>query len=220
MEQKTQTTEPRTHPGGKREKFYTVSARLVFSSIIVILILALILGASVIINKGPIFPILGVISVGPSVTYPIIVTNNTGYPGATPMAPIIISVTCNPNAPVFGCLNPVFNTTTGILTVAIKQTSGYNWTLVTVQFIKPGVVYAQGPPTIPEVSWSPPAAVNVTGGLLNNTIRYVNIPIASGPVSVGTNITGSIWAKYQYEAGSAQHYANMSSAVIVIKRAS
>lgn len=45
--------------GAKREKFYTVSARLVFSSIMVVVIVALILGASSIINKGPILPLFG-----------------------------------------------------------------------------------------------------------------------------------------------------------------
>lgn len=212
-------TEQKTHPGGKREKFYTVSARLVFSGTIVMLILALILGASVVINKGPITPILGIISVaGAAPTTTTSTVSHNTLPVLPP--PIIISVICNPNAPVFGCINPVFNNATGILTVAIKQTSGYNWTSVTVQFIKPGTTYAQGPPSIPEVSWSPPSAVNVTGGLLNNMTRYVNIPIASGPVGVGTNITGTIWAKYQLGAGKAQFYANMSSAVIVIKQAS
>jgi hypothetical protein len=214
--------EQKQHPGEKREKFYTVSARLVFSSILIILILALILGASIVINKGPIVPLLGI--GGSTYTQGVATgnnysTNNTRYPGTIP-TPIVIAVSCNPNAPIFGCTNPVLNNATGILTVAIKQTSGYNWTLVTVQFIRPGVVYAKGPPTIPEVSWSPPAAVNVTGGMLNNTVRYVNIPISSGPVGVGTNITGSIWAKYQLGAGKAQFYANMSSAVIVVKRAS
>ena len=48
----------------KREKFYTVSARLVFSGIIVVLIAALVLGASVVINKGPVLPLLGVNGLG------------------------------------------------------------------------------------------------------------------------------------------------------------
>jgi hypothetical protein len=58
----------------------------------------------------------------------------------------------------------------------------------------------------------------VTGGLLSNATKYVNIPITSGPVAVGTDITGSIWAKYQLNIGGEVSYANMSSAVIVVKR--
>jgi len=54
--------------------------------------------------------------------------------------------------------------------------------------------------------------------MLNNTIRYVNMPITSGSVAVGTNITGSIWAKYQLNVGGGVSYANMSWANIVIKR--
>ena len=210
-------------PGAKREKFYTVSARLVFSSIVVILILALVVGASILINKGPITPLLGVIgstnisrTVAGSTNHTV-VGNTTGYPG-TPAPPIVISVTCNPNAPAYGCINPILNTTTGNLTVALKQTSGYDWIRVTVQFVPKGTVYANT--GVPELSWSPPAAVNVTGGLLNNTVRYVNIPISSGPVGVGTNITGSIWAKYQLGEGKPQFYANMSSAVIEVYRKS
>lgn len=37
----------------KREKFYTISARLICSSIIVVIIVVLILAASTLINKGP-----------------------------------------------------------------------------------------------------------------------------------------------------------------------
>ncbi len=214
--------EQKQHPGQKREKFYTVSARLVFSTILIILLLALIVGASIVINKGPISPLLGVIPlVATPSTYPAIsqpaTGNNSGYNTATTV-PIIVSVTCSPTSPVYGCINPTFNTTTGNFTVAIKQVSGYDWIRVTVQFVPKNAVYAST--GVPELSWSPPEAVNVTGGLLNNTVRYINIPITSGPVGVGTNITGSIWAKYQLGEGKPQFYANMSSAVIQVKRAS
>lgn len=182
--------------GEKREKFYTVSARLVFSSILVILIVALILGASIVINKGPIIPLLGVIGATSSSTSPVVIVNCYGFS-------------------YYNCKNPVFNYTTGILTVAISQSSGYNWTSVTVRFVPANTTYSHG---VPELSWSPPQAVNVTGGLLNNTVKYVNIPITSGPVAVGTNITGSIWAKYQLNVGGSVSYANMSSAIITIKR--
>lgn len=188
----------------KREKFYTVSARLVFSSIIVILIVALILGVSAIINKGPVIPLLGVI--GSKVT--------TSITGLSSVPLIIISSSCFGYS-YFNCQNPVFNYTTGILTVAITQRSGYNWTGVTVRFVPSNTVYSNN---VPILSWLPPGAVNVTGGLLNNTVRYVNIPITSGPVAVGTNITGSIWAKYQLNVGGSVSYANMSSAVITVKQ--
>ncbi len=214
--------EQKKHPGQKREKFYTVSARLVFSTILIILILALVVVASVVINKGPVSPLLGVIPLAAvPITHQTTTNNNTGYPGspaAQAPAPIIISVTCSPTSPIYGCINPVFNTTTGNFTVAIKQTSGYDWIRVTVQFVPKGTVYANT--GVPELSWSPPEAVNVTNGLLNNTVRYINIPITSGPIAVGTNITGSIWAKYQLGEGKVQFYANMSSAVIQVKRAS
>jgi hypothetical protein len=169
----------------KREKIYTVSARLVFSSIIVVLLL---LGAAFVAgNIGPV-----------------------GSNGA----PIIVQATCSSASP-FGCQSSNFNYTTGALTVAIIQKSGYNWTAVTVRFVPSNTAYSNG---VPELSWSPPMAVNVTGGLLNNTVRYVNIPITSGPVAVGTDITGSIWAKYQLRVGGAVSYANMTSAFIQVKR--
>jgi hypothetical protein len=188
----------------KREKFYTVSARLVFSSIMVVLIVALILGASAVINKGPIIPLLGII--GPKTMGYTNASTSSGYP--------VINITCIGSS-YYSCENPVFNYTTGTLTVAIRQSSGYNWTGVTVRFVPEGTTYSHG---VPELSWSPPQAVNVTGGMLNNTIRYVNMPITSGSVAVGTNITGSIWAKYQLNVGGGVSYANMSWANIVIKR--
>jgi hypothetical protein len=196
----------------KREKFYTVSARLVFSAIIVVLIVVGILGISVLVNNGPILPLLGVIGGSAATVSPT--TNGTNaYPGST-VYPIVVEATCAPLY-TFQCLNPYFNYTTGVLTVAISQSSAYNWTSVTVRFVPAGTTYSHG---VPILSWSPPAAVNVTGGLLSNVTKYVNIPITSGPAAVGTNITGSIWAKYQLNVGGGVSYANMSSAVIVVKR--
>lgn len=196
----------------RREKFYTVSARLVFSAIIVALIVVLVLGLSIAINHGPIIPLVGVL--GTATTAYTVPTTTATYTPTTTTAPIIISVGCSANSG-FKCLGPVFNYTTGNLTIALSQNTGYNWTSVTVRFVTLGAVYSHG---VPELSWSPPQAVNVTGGLLSNQTRYVNIPITSGPVSVGTNITGSIWAKYQLQVGEKVSYANISSAVIVIKR--
>ncbi len=199
-----------------REKFYTVSARMVFSSIMVLIIVGLILGISTVVNKGPINPILGIIPIGALIggsgTSNNIITN--GYPGGS-AAPIVVAVSCSPTNTSFACQNPYFNYTTGMFTVALSQKTGYSWIQVTVRFVPVGTVYSHG---VPELSWAPPQAVNVSGGLLSNTTKYVNIPISSGPVAVGTNITGSIWAKYQLGEGKAQFYANMSSAIIEVKQ--
>lgn len=192
--------------GQRREKFYTVSARLVFSSIMVILLVALILGASIVINNGPILPLLGII--GPSIA------TTTVYQSQTTTPPIIVSAGCVLSL-TFKCENPTFNSSSGILTVELSQDTGYNWTSVTVRFVPAGTNYSHG---VPELSWSPPQAVNVTGGLLSNATKYINIPVTNGPVGVGTNITGSIWAKYQLQVGEQVSYANMTSAYIVIKR--
>jgi hypothetical protein len=199
----------------KREKFYTVSARLVFSGILVVIIAALILGTSAIINKGPIVPILGIGNKNAGGFNPTNASTSilpTSF-ATTTVQPILINVTCSPFIS-FNCINPVYNYSTGILTVAISQNSGYNWTSVTVRFVTAGTTYSHG---VPELSWSPPEAVNVTGGLLTNTTKYVSIPITSGPVAVGTNITGSIVAKYQLNIGGEVSYANISSAVITVK---
>jgi len=204
----------------KREKFYTVSARLVFSSIMVIVVVAIVLGASAAINRGPIFPLLGVIGIGET---PVLSTTTIGtsvngtYTGNTGLIPssVVVDATCAPTNTTFHCEYPYFNYSTGIFTVALSQSSGYNWTGVTVIFIPANTVYSHG---VPYVSWSPPEAVNVTGGLLNDTTKYINVPISSGPVAVGTNITGTIWAKYQVTVGTTSHYANMTSAIIVVKR--
>ncbi len=202
---------------GQKEKFYTVSARLVFSSIMVLLIVGLVLGLSIVINKGPVLPLLGVIGAGTSTPYTNFASSTTVSPGNENQSgtPIIVEATCSPTNYTFQCKYPYFNYTTGIFTVAISQNTGYNWIQVTVRFVPTGTVYSHG---VPELSWAPPAAVNVTGGLLPNITKYVNIPITNGPVAVGTNITGSIWAKYQLGEGKAQFYANISSAVIVVKR--
>lgn len=201
----------------KREKFYTVSARLVFSAIAVLVILALVVGLSIVINKSPIVPLLSVFG-----TNGTVYGTGTNMPSNTPsnmatqttVYPIIISVACSSHS-LYVCQNPYFNATSGIFTVALSQNTGYNWTLVTVRFVPSNTTYSHG---VPELSWAPPQTVNVTDGLLSNQTKYINIPITSGPVSVGSNITGSIWAKYQMQAGGHIFYANMSSAYIVIKR--
>jgi len=195
----------------KREKFYTVSARLVFSSIMVVLIVALILGVSIAINKGPLLPLLGI---GSTVATTSTTSIAPGGNGQIPQS-VIVEATCAPTNTTFGCQYPYFNYTTGTFTVAIGQKTGYNWTSVTVIFVPAGSVYSHG---VPVLSWAPPEAVNVTGGLLSNATKYINIPITSGAVKVGTNITGTIWAKYQITLASTPKYANMSSAVIVVKR--
>lgn len=234
--------------GERREKFYTISARLVFSTIIVVLILALIAGLSIVINRGPIVPLLGIIPLGTS-TYTTTISNLgtqqnpynfiNGWQGAgyydnisssTIIQPyyiatdaayialnaIVVSVGCSPTNTSFACENPYYNYTTGGLTIAIIQKTGYNWTRVSVRFVPAGTIRAES--DVPYLSWSPPQAVNVTGGLLNDTLKYVSIPITSGPVAVGTNITGSIWAKYQFLIGGRISYVNMTSAVIVIRQ--
>ena len=183
---------------------------MVFSSLIVILLAGLIVGLSITINHGPVLPLLGV--VGPGVA-PASTTPNLNLPT---LPPVTISIGCTPFSTSYKCINPSFNTTTGILTVALSQDTGYNWTSVTVRFVTAGTTYSQT--GVPQLSWSPPQAVNVTGGLQSSVTKYVNIPITSGIVSVGTNITGSIWAKYQLQVGEQVSYANMTNAVIVIKR--
>lgn len=192
--------------GAKREKFYTVSERLVFSSIMVVLIVVLLLGAVAI----------GVIPIGRGTTTFMTTTIPGSGNGFNNTNPIIITTGCSPTNTSFECRNPEFNFTAGTLTIGIIQKSGYNWTRVTVRFVAANAVYAES--GVPELSWSPPLAVNVTGGFLNDTLRYVNIPITSGPVAVGTNISGSIWAKYQLRIGGAISYANITSAFIEVKR--
>ncbi len=201
----------------KREKFYTVSARLVFSAILVVAIVALILAGSSLVNKGPILPLFWVIGAGETPLYaPSTSVNGTFLCNTTPTtSPVIIEVTCAPTNSTFRCPYPYFNYTTGIFTVELSQDTGFNWTSVTVVFVPSNTAYSHG---VPHISWSPPGAVNVTGGLLSNATKYINIPITSGRVAVGTNITGSIWAKYQLNIGGTVSYANMSSAIIVVKR--
>lgn len=208
---------------GKKEKFYTISARLVFSSLIVLLIVGLVLSLSILINKGPVLLLLGVAGAGTNTSNFGQMNTTTIYPQVGGLAgntilsgnTIIVEVTCSPTNYTFQCRQPYFNYNTSVFTVALSQNTGYNWIQVTVRFVPVGTVYSHG---VPELSWAPPAAVNVTGGLLSNTTKYINIPISNGPIAVGTNITGSIWAKYQLGEGKAQFYANMSSAVIVIKQ--
>jgi hypothetical protein len=162
----------------------------------VALIVVLVLGASVIINKGPIMPLLGILSTG-----------STTIPGTNPNgSPIVVSATCSVTSNGYVCQNPNFDYNTGIYTVAISQNSGFNWTYVSINFVPSDAVYSHG---VPELSW-----------FVSNTIKYVNIPISSGPVAVGTNITGSIWAKYQMQVGGEILYANISTAFISVKRGS
>jgi hypothetical protein len=91
----------------KREKFYTVSARLVFSGILVVIIAALILGTSAIINKGPIVPILGIGNKNAGGFNPTNASTSilpTSF-ATTTVQPILINVTCSPFIS-FNCRNP------------------------------------------------------------------------------------------------------------------
>lgn len=207
----------------KTEKFYTVSARLLFSALIVALIVILILSISIgyVANRSAVAPssVSGTTTstIAPGVTTTVAPVTVTGAHNITVAntTPIVVSVGCTSTSS-YKCINPVLNYSTGNLTVALSQNTGYNWTSVTVRFVTLGTVYSNG---VPELSWSPPQAVNVTGGLKSNVTKYINIPITSGPVAIGSDITGSIWAKYQLQVGEQVSYANMSSAIIVVRRA-
>ncbi len=108
---------------------------------------------------------------------------------------------------LFYCLYPVYSSTTGNLSVETGQDTGANWTNVYFAFVPQGTQVNNG---IPDVSFASPHAVylsNVYSGFGYN----INLPISSQGTSVGTKMSGGIWAKYMVSGNSTQQYLQITT---------
>lgn len=102
------------------------------------------------------------------------------------------------------CSGPSYSHATGNITLTLTQDTGANWTSATILFVPQGTNLSNG---VPVISW-----VNgntISGGLKNGTTTLVTLP-ASGPVEIGTQINGSVWAQYTTNIGGTVSYSEMS----------
>lgn len=120
-------------------------------------------------------------------------------------------------SPGYLCGNPVYLHSTGNILVTVGQSTGTAWTSAAFVFVPPGTPYVNG---LPNVSFtSPPAnTILITQGLISGGQEGIYLPASGGNVSIGTVITGSIWARYNYtiqEAGVAHtagpYYAQVAA---------
>lgn len=113
---------------------------------------------------------------------------------------------CQTNS-IFYCLYPVYSSATGNLSVETGQNTGANWTNVYIVFVPQGTQINNG---IPNVSFASPHAVYLAH--VYSGFGYdVTLPISSQRTSVGTKMSGGIWAKYMVSSNSTQHYIQITT---------
>ena len=122
---------------------------------------------------------------------------NPGYNGTKPG-------TCTGTS-TSTCTGPSYNHSNGNLSIQLMQSSGSNWTSASLVFVPAGTAFSGG---TPEVSWSNSASVS--GGLLTGVSRSVKVPV-SGPVSIGSHVSGTVWAQYQITSGGTVYYAQLAT---------
>lgn len=128
----------------------------------------------------------------------------TRSPSSTTATTIPLVTTCS-NQPNYMCQSPGYSSSTGNLTVKVEQNTGSNWSVATLIFVPQGTAYSYG---VPIVSWS--SGVSLSNGMQNGNLYTVKLP-ATGKTSLGSPISGTIWAQYQTNAGGTVYYAEVAS---------
>jgi LEA14-like dessication related protein len=105
----------------------------------------------------------------------------------------------------YGCLDPVLSASTGNLSVGIGQNTGTNWTYADIVFVPQGTPISDG---LPVVSFSPPQAAY--GALASGVFYNVTLPATSPHIANGTNLSGTIWAKYYLKGSNVAQYVQMA----------
>jgi hypothetical protein len=105
----------------------------------------------------------------------------------------------------YSCGSLIYNHTTGKLSATLGQSTGYNWAVVEILFVPQGTALSNG---VPQISWN--NATSLSNGLANGTVASVLLP-ASGAVSSGTAISGTIWARYSLEVGGNENYVQLGA---------
>ena len=96
--------------------------------------------------------------------------------------------------PGYLCLNPSYSHSNGNIIVTIGQSTGAPWSAVNTVFVQQGIGYTNGIPSISFNSF--PANTLLSGsGLTSGAYQTYYLP-ATGPVNVGTAISGAIWVQY------------------------
>ncbi|MGD0729525.1 MAG: hypothetical protein ABR981_05605, partial [Candidatus Micrarchaeaceae archaeon] len=110
------------------------------------------------------------------------------------------------------CQNPIYNHTTGIISVYLGQDTGSNWTTTSFVFVPIGTQINKGIPSISFNSY--PANTfysenKLTSGKIVNVSLQVND--TNPPINIGTSAKGTIWVRYTIQGNLTQQYAQMAS---------
>ncbi len=108
-------------------------------------------------------------------------------------------------SPGYKCSGTVYTAATGNLSASIGQSTGSGWAAASFLFVPEGTAYTNG---VPDISWNSSTAV--TGGLASGGVDQVSLRV-SGPVGIGTSVSGTIWARYQLNAGGTVYYAEVAA---------
>ena len=98
-----------------------------------------------------------------------------------------------------------YNHTSGNLTLSVSQSTGSSWAVAYVMFVPIGAQYSNGAPL---VNWN--SSVLLPNGLASGSSATVKLPVSS-PVAFGTHLSGTVWSKYQINAGGTFYYAQVGS---------
>jgi hypothetical protein len=106
-------------------------------------------------------------------------------------------------SPGFLCSGAIYSHSTANIIVAIGQSTGTSWTSANFVFVPQGTPLANGLPVI-SFNSSPANTELATSGLASGGSATIYLPVNSivPPVTVGTAIVGTIWAKYSYIVSS------------------
>ena len=109
----------------------------------------------------------------------------------------------------FECSNPVYEHNTGNVVVIFGQDTGQTWTTANIAFVNQSFtsnVLITGIAGLPQSV--------IANGLITSTPIQVSIPI-SGPVSIGTPMSGYFWVSYTTRASPSTLYQEV--AIVTLK---
>ena len=98
-----------------------------------------------------------------------------------------------------------YNHTSGNLTVVISQSTGSSWSVAYFLFVPAGTQYSNG---VPLVNWN--ASVLLPNVFASGSSVSVTLPV-SGPVAIGTHVSGTVWSKYQFNVGGTFYYLKVGT---------
>ncbi len=102
-------------------------------------------------------------------------------------------------SPGYLCSKAQYTHSTGNIIVTVGQNSANSWITANFVFVSSGTPFANGVPAISFNSFPANTVLSSTGGLSNGQGQATLYLPATGPVNVGTPISGTIYVQYTYD---------------------